>query len=699
MADRKNRLSNATGNIQNIRIDQEDEDNEPQRDHGDSYDNDINEDFEQDSTMGNVNAAGTIKSPTFTRSSKSKANLHKNASLANLKSNGSKKKRRTSSLMKDETESNGIEPNRFMIKSKSKQRNILSKNMVRASINQKSETRFPAMKNNKLYQSYNDTKYKTQSNLNNKLALKAFKKPAMVVIEENIEKAKLKLEQVSQKRDKSHQVDDEYDKLVLLSEESNILRHELKTLNNSLNIFIEEMRSLKLKAGSKKNQIDPAEHEEKKRIVKEREIENYDKMTRNLALEHNKLSKRLELVSNPQYVFDLKEKVEEMKNYVRELKNNQRKLEKHQKNRDKKLNYMINRGGEIGHMKKINDTHNELTVTRNQLTKVNNRMQKLEETKAHNQEQIASLTDKLDKLQAVAEKHNIDLDQVAKEVEKKHEYEDFAEVKKELLHKKGVMENAIKVQKKKYQQLFMLEKKRYEQLIADKQEMTTMLQQRDVEAQQQKTLIDDLKVKYDKYKAEAGFNNFIKTDSEKQDDKVERKKDKKRSSRKLSKSKSKSKSKHSSSHSKRRSSKHSKSSKSSSDRSSKSSKRRSSTSSKRSKDSKRSKKDKSDKKSKKDIKVKESRREKSKDSKRSKSKDSDKSDKKERKVAKSKDVKDKNKDRKRKKSKGSKKSKSTESKRSKSSKSGKKSKKSRSSSSSSSSSRKSKFIISSFCSD
>lgn len=180
---------------------------------------------------------------------------------------------------------------------------------------------------------------------------------------------------------------------------------------------------------------------------------------------------------------------------------------------------MINKGGEIGHMKKINDTHNELTVTRNQLAKVNDRLSKLDEIKGNNQEQITSLTEKLNKLQSVAEKHDIDINKVAKEVERKHDYEDFAEIKKEMLHKKGILENAIRVQKKKYQQIFSIEKKKYEQMLIEKEEMTKMLEEKEKEAQEKKLLIKDLKVKYDKYKTEAGFNNYVKDSdtSEKKD--------------------------------------------------------------------------------------------------------------------------------------------------------------------------------------
>lgn len=127
-----------------------------------------------------------------------------------------------------------------------------------------------------------------------------------------------------------------------------------------------------------------------------------------------------------------------MKNYVKSLKDDKKKMEKNQANRDKKLNYMMNQGGEIGHLKNINNTHNELTVTRNQLIKLEKRFEKMNVTKQANQDQIQSLTDKLNKLQELAEKHNIDVDKVAQEVQIKQSNDDFLKSKKELEDKRNI---------------------------------------------------------------------------------------------------------------------------------------------------------------------------------------------------------------------------------------------------------------------
>lgn len=399
---------------------------------------DMENDFEEeevDSVNENATPQNAFKSPLNNSSVKSKKNLKANASLSSIKEEVPKKNRRTSSLVKTDDDQNELTENKFMVKSKSKQRNMFGGDPMRSSVNPKGDTKLPKMKSSKMYQSYSDSKYQTQFGGMSKLALKGIKKPAMMVIEESILAAKTNLEKIQTKRDKVNQSADEDSKLLLLTDESNVLRNELKVLNNCLNMFIEEMRLVKLKAGTKKNKADPAELEERKRIVKEREIENYDKMTKNLMNEHTKLSKRVELVSNPQYVFDLREKVEEMKNYVKELKNNKKALEKNQRNRDKQLNYMLNKGGEIGHLKKMNDTQNELTVTRNQMLKIDKKLDKLQETKAANEEQIKSLTEKLANLQSMAEKSNIDLEKYSKEVEKKNEYEGFASSKRELTDK------------------------------------------------------------------------------------------------------------------------------------------------------------------------------------------------------------------------------------------------------------------------
>ena len=503
-----------TGNLNDIRrsnssaekLNQDRESvHEPIRD--DSYEEDYDEDFDENAGKAAENTPGSFRSPSYKKSLKPKSKLINNMSRSSLNPK-SKGKKKASSMIRNKSQKQ-ISSNTLY--HKSKPRNGYDVNNLRGSVNQRTETKFPAMRHNKLYQSVSDKKARTQ--FSTKFAFRTGKKPAMTQIEENIEHAKHRIELVNKRRQKLEQCEDEDDKLILLSDESKILKNELKTLNNSLNLFLEEMRIIKLRQKSKKN-IDPGEAEEHKRILKQKEIENYDKMTRNLVKEYNKLSKRLDLVSNPQYIFDLREKVEEMKTYVKSLKNDKKQMEKHQANRDKKLNYMMNKGGEIGHLKKINNAQNELAVTKTQLLKLNQRFEKMNDTKKSNQEYIAELTQKLDKLQASAEKYNIDVDKVAEEVEQKQNYEDFVKDRKALMEKKSIMEKAIKVQKAKYQQLFKVEKKRYEDIVNEKQEIHILLQQREEEAKKKNEQISELKIKFEKYKTE-NLNNYMKNESDK----------------------------------------------------------------------------------------------------------------------------------------------------------------------------------------
>ena len=83
------------------------------------------------------------------------------------------------------------------------------------------------------------------------------------------------------------------------------------------------------------------------------------------------------------------------------------------------------------------------------------------------------------------------------------------------------MEYAIKAQKRKYQATFGNEKKRYEEIMMEKQEITESLEAKEKEAVEKKQLIDELKLKYEKYKNEASFNNFVKPESEEQSKKDE----------------------------------------------------------------------------------------------------------------------------------------------------------------------------------
>lgn len=193
-----------TGNLRDIKkannpggyMPEDDEEIEPSREDID-YDQDFEDGEEQHSTKAMRAGPTTGKSPALSRTSKSKANLHNNASLGSVKIDG-KKNKRTSSMVKATNSKNN-----FTTIQGTKTKNGFGDNGVRGSVDQKTTTRFPAININKLYQSVSDSKSKTQ--FGNKFNIRSVKKPPMVQIEENIEMAKHKIELVNKKRDKLHQ--------------------------------------------------------------------------------------------------------------------------------------------------------------------------------------------------------------------------------------------------------------------------------------------------------------------------------------------------------------------------------------------------------------------------------------------------------------------------------------------------------------
>ena len=54
---------------------------------------------------------------------------------------------------------------------------------------------------------------------------------------------------------------------------------------------------------------------------------------------------------------------------------------------------------------------------------------------------------------------------------------------------KNIVQKAIKIQKKKYEQTFALEKKRYESIINEKQEMLEMLKKKEDEAAEKQKVV------------------------------------------------------------------------------------------------------------------------------------------------------------------------------------------------------------------
>ncbi len=94
----------------------------------------------------------------------------------------------------------------------------------------------------------------------------------------------------------------------------------------------------------------------------------------NLMNEYKRLQKRLDEVSDPNYVINLKEQIGEADQTIRQLQKEKKSLEVEQFRREKKMDKIITYG-EPENVKMINDTAKELEVVTQKLKKLKEKRQ------------------------------------------------------------------------------------------------------------------------------------------------------------------------------------------------------------------------------------------------------------------------------------------------------------------------------------
>ena len=153
----------------------------------------------------------------------------------------------------------------------------------------------------------------------------------------------------------------------------------------------------------------------------------------NLMNEHQRLQKRLEEVSNPNYMIDLRSSIKEAEDKIKELKKEKKALEVEQFRREKKMDKIITYG-EPENMKSINDAQKELEVITDKLNKLRSKKEQLNEFKSKQDSQMESLKDKLEKVMQKAKDFGIDEDIKREELKIREEQQNVD--KENLLRKK-----------------------------------------------------------------------------------------------------------------------------------------------------------------------------------------------------------------------------------------------------------------------
>jgi len=141
---------------------------------------------------------------------------------------------------------------------------------------------------------------------------------------------------------------DDDKRMIFLRNENKSVREELKRLNKLLTELVEFRRAMLKKK--------PMTARGPKPEVNAQEARNLEKMLNNLENEHKKVSGRLEEISNPQYLVDLKERIIALDLKIKKAGKNKKNLEVEQLLREKKIDKVIDVGEpeyaqEIGHIK------------------------------------------------------------------------------------------------------------------------------------------------------------------------------------------------------------------------------------------------------------------------------------------------------------------------------------------------------------
>ena len=129
----------------------------------------------------------------------------------------------------------------------------------------------------------------------------------------DIDMAKETLKETKKLREKSEKMSDEWDQLIILNQESNLLKDTLKILNAGLTRYIEAMKDYKRKKeGKRKYGIEdlPEEYLLKVGIA---EDEACQKLISNLTNEYQKLKHRLQVVGDLTYSINLRKQIMEKK--------------------------------------------------------------------------------------------------------------------------------------------------------------------------------------------------------------------------------------------------------------------------------------------------------------------------------------------------------------------------------------------------
>lgn len=314
----------------------------------------------------------------------------------------------------------------------------------------------------------------------------------MTSIKMDIEDAKSVLKKAAIIREKSNTARD-YDQLVLLTRENLSLKNTMKQMNHGLTRFVEALKDYQMKKlGKPKYGIENLSVEYK---LKSRDAEsmNYNKILSNLNHEHAKVKKRLDVVGDPAYAFEVRKIIIDTKQKIQNLEEEKRHLMSVKFNQEKKINKVLD-AGQPDAMLVIQKKVQEMTVLFDKMEKINKKLEFQKGTKDEQDQKYNETMNKLQELEAEAKEKGID----ASEYEGIDEEDLGYSISKNPLtyeRKENIIKQAIETERQKYAKVLDKMRNKLVTVMKERNEVISKIREKQIQTVEIREEVNELMVK------------------------------------------------------------------------------------------------------------------------------------------------------------------------------------------------------------
>ncbi|CAI2362431.1 unnamed protein product [Moneuplotes crassus] len=342
-----------------------------------------------------------------------------------------------------------------------------------------------------------DTHIRTSGKLQNfgltKKAQQSIKPSKGVMIsqlEKLMEDAKTQIEgfQKQQENAENSNLDE---RLELSLKENKYLQDTLLGMNSTVNqLFSSQLNNIKRYPQTERIKSPPKSAQMRYRT---KEVENAQKALDNMMIEYEKLSRRMEVVKDPNYFSNLHTELANIDKQMKELEKENKDLKQEQKRREKEMEKMIAQGAPDT-MFQINELQNKVTITKDQLKEEQKQSAEIDALIQSVEEKEKDLKEKEEKLRAEGASLGINFDTTVDETKK--QINNDLQNKRDTYQKHlGIAENATKVMKKKLKTMSKVNKTKLKELEKQKEDYERELELKTQQVKEKNEEIAELMTK------------------------------------------------------------------------------------------------------------------------------------------------------------------------------------------------------------